>query len=605
MSTPPGLIDASQFPYRSITMDLVGLESAATSLRRLGSGVEGGASTLVGTWSGLVPAYQGPADERVHALMGPVEGSAGYLAADLTTAAGHLDELAAALVPLKSSMAELEERADQFRTEVAAGVEVPAAHAADAGLFGAGWETVVVPWNQDTGTVARNEALLLEHAKLVEDISTATADCHNALMNLVAGADEADDVAPVAAEQLMDRRVEYPWGAPVTEDRNWAESINHGAYSFGANLLAGAAALAVGYDAQMEERSNEYWGQAWTGLGNALMSLAVSGATSALAGASPGVAGALGHLPPGAQQWLADRHVVARTTMADLVGVDYADHLAGGDGLWRWREDAIATGTESALNIGSMFVPSGGGVAAGALRTGSLGARLLRITTGAVDVVIPGTSLAVHGGIRVTTGLRTAVLRLDELHPVGLRPDTADAAPSTSALDDPHVIREQPLSDELFSPADAAPGADGVLEDIGYVDGGADPAGLSQLQPVDGPADTTSSSVVVDRHDYATSISRQRQYRHLLDSGLHDIDDGYFTDAADAQSVLDAFHDGSAEVLGFKSNGDPVIRVEGVSGFHNNHGAGYHDQLTDVFFIKGTRRVSVVPYTPNWTPTAS
>ena len=76
----------------------------------------------------------------------------------------------------------------------------------------------------------------------------------------------------------------------------------------------------------------------------------------------------------------------------------------------------------------------------------------------------------------------------------------------------------------------------------------------------------------------------------------------YFTDGRDAQAVLDAFHDGSAEILGFKANGDVVVRVEAVTGFNMNGRYQIVDQPTNVFFIKGTVHPSVVPYNPLWAP---
>jgi hypothetical protein len=64
--------------------------------------------------------------------------------------------------------------------------------------------------------------------------------------------------------------------------------------------------------------------------------------------------------------------------------------------------------------------------------------------------------------------------------------------------------------------------------------------------------------------------------------------------------VLDAFHGGSAQVLGTTRSGNIVVRVPGVTGFNNNPAAGFVDQATDVFFIKGSSSVSVVPANPNW-----
>ena len=75
---------------------------------------------------------------------------------------------------------------------------------------------------------------------------------------------------------------------------------------------------------------------------------------------------------------------------------------------------------------------------------------------------------------------------------------------------------------------------------------------------------------------------------------------GYFNSLGDAQAVLDAFHDGSASVLGVSRNGHIVVEVPSITGYNNNPLNGYVDQPTSVFFIKGTSSPSVVPANPLW-----
>ena len=80
----------------------------------------------------------------------------------------------------------------------------------------------------------------------------------------------------------------------------------------------------------------------------------------------------------------------------------------------------------------------------------------------------------------------------------------------------------------------------------------------------------------------------------MLDSPLYN-GGGYFKDASDAQRVLDAYHSGDASILRTTGNGNVVVRYRGVTGYNNNPGAGYLNQPTDVFMIKGTKSVSIVP----------
>ena len=107
--------------------------------------------------------------------------------------------------------------------------------------------------------------------------------------------------------------------------------------------------------------------------------------------------------------------------------------------------------------------------------------------------------------------------------------------------------------------------------------------------------------MTIDRSAVNRSISAQRQGRHVL--GARQYRGGsYFNSASDARRVLDAFHSGTAEVLGVTGRNHIVVRVRGVTGYNVNHLAGFPNQATDVFLIKGTRSPSVVPHNPAWRP---
>jgi RHS repeat-associated protein len=112
---------------------------------------------------------------------------------------------------------------------------------------------------------------------------------------------------------------------------------------------------------------------------------------------------------------------------------------------------------------------------------------------------------------------------------------------------------------------------------------------------------TTAAGVTVDRASVEMVISLQRQSRHILGNRAY-AGGGYFESFDDATMVLDAFHNGNAQLLGVSSSGNIVVRVPGVAGFNNNPGAGFVNQPTDVFMIKGTSSVSVVPISPKWVP---
>ncbi|WP_246486950.1 RHS repeat-associated core domain-containing protein [Kribbella qitaiheensis] len=106
----------------------------------------------------------------------------------------------------------------------------------------------------------------------------------------------------------------------------------------------------------------------------------------------------------------------------------------------------------------------------------------------------------------------------------------------------------------------------------------------------------------IDKGQYSTRISAQKQARHML-SGKNYDGGGYFKNPDDPQRVLDAFHSGEGQVMGLaKSSGNVVIRVPAITGYNNNIRSTNLNQPTDMFMIKGTKSVSVVPVNPNGVP---
>jgi RHS repeat-associated protein len=97
------------------------------------------------------------------------------------------------------------------------------------------------------------------------------------------------------------------------------------------------------------------------------------------------------------------------------------------------------------------------------------------------------------------------------------------------------------------------------------------------------------------------TISEQKQFRHI--QGRKEYrGGGYLSSVGDAQGVLNAYHNGTTTVLGYTSQGFPVVRHESIVGTNVNVGAGYPAQPTDVFMIKGTVNPSIVPMSPKWKP---
>ncbi|MDR2974815.1 MAG: hypothetical protein LBV00_08905 [Propionibacteriaceae bacterium] len=104
---------------------------------------------------------------------------------------------------------------------------------------------------------------------------------------------------------------------------------------------------------------------------------------------------------------------------------------------------------------------------------------------------------------------------------------------------------------------------------------------------------STRDTVSVQKQ--ARHIFRTPEYKGRTKEGFEPV--SYFTSIDDAQAVLDAFKSGDAKVLGFKGNGDTVVRVDSVTGSYVN---GELTADTHIFFIKGTKSPSVVPYQPGY-----
>lgn len=68
----------------------------------------------------------------------------------------------------------------------------------------------------------------------------------------------------------------------------------------------------------------------------------------------------------------------------------------------------------------------------------------------------------------------------------------------------------------------------------------------------------------------------------------------------DAQRVLDAYRSGQTTVVGQTRNGDPIVRLNEVTGRYRNelNTGRVIDEPSNVFIIKGTKSPSIVPANP-------
>ncbi|PTT78938.1 hypothetical protein DBR42_22470 [Pelomonas sp. HMWF004] len=113
----------------------------------------------------------------------------------------------------------------------------------------------------------------------------------------------------------------------------------------------------------------------------------------------------------------------------------------------------------------------------------------------------------------------------------------------------------------------------------------------SSVQPRDPRFDPSIDSI----------INIGKQSRHVLGEKDYEGPKGgksYFLQMSDAQDVLAAYQSGQAVVVNRGKDGGPIVRFDAGAGFNHSPGAGYPNQPTNLYWIKGASSVSVVPVSP-------
>lgn len=455
-----GLINPAALPAKAADLDTNKITGAADDLRTMGTTVDSTADEIKSIWSGLGGCYQAPEQATVYALMDRPATASEKVKTTFTAMAGHLDTYADALATIKSTLADFERRAQEFRDDVIDGVWVNATEAADAGIedhakaFG-NWfmgneqERKKVPWYEDGDTVAKNEAFVKEIGGIYAKVSAAAAACATSINGLTSLPLEEQQIKGIPEQSFYDPASPMPWGAPREEDRNCPESVGHGAYQFGKNTLEGLGQL-ISYNPETGDWGDwGHAGQAWMGTGNVLLSLAVTG-IGTIGFTQLMKAGGNGDNP--VVKWLDERHQVATGVVTGLVGID----LNAKDPFHKWKQDGVATFTESFLNVGTMFIP-GAGQAGAAVKVAGLGSKLARVTGAVADFAVPGGSWLVKGGMHTIPVLRNVAKFGDNL-PVNLLDDVA----KTPKLPGVNPVS---LADDV-APAGARPPARPVTNDL-------------------------------------------------------------------------------------------------------------------------------------------
>ena len=407
------LVCPDAFPCKSWQINTDNISSGAESLRAMGRDVDARIDTISGHWQGLPAVYEAPEQESVYALMKPAATASEQIKNTFGKAADAIDSFATTISPVKADLASLEKEAQAFRLEALAGYDGK-------------------KWTEHQPAVDRNRELLQRYAKVVQTLTTAAADCANTIKGLVTGTCLAPAEA-ISAEAIMSSEEMMPWGAPVEKDRNCGESVLHGTGNFLKGTWEGAAALG-GFGPDGWSLTNLK--NTWVGVGDFV------GSTASLTSPLPFLIseGAKLFGNDDVDAWVDRRRDVALTGLTGLTGFDYRAHQEGKDGWHKYKKDGVAAFTESALNIGSFFIP-GAGAAGSAAKAGIAGTRVGSMvikTVNAVghvaDFALPGGGWLVKGGAKLFNLGGDAVGALDNVVTAGGKAPSARLAPSPDLL---------------------------------------------------------------------------------------------------------------------------------------------------------------------------
>ena len=384
-----GLVNPEAFPCKSKDINAENVRSASGKLKSMGQTIDSRMDAIVGLWNGLPAVYVAPEAEQAYGLMAPAATASETIKTKFEKASSALDDFAGAIEPVKSELATLEQEAASFRTSTLS-------------EYGD-------KWRDHQEVVDRNNELLGRYAKVVETLTTAAAACANTINGLLDGV-ELPAVEGISADALMQSGEMMPWGAPVEKNRNCGESVAHGVGNFVQGTWDGLKAMVgIGADGSWS------WGNfanTWLGMADFV------GSTVLLA--SPTLSETIKFFGnDDVDSWVDARHEVATTAWTGMVGFDYEAHKAGQDGWHKWKKDGIATLTETALNIGSNFIPGAGAggaalkTAAAAGKAGGMAVKAVNLSTKIADFAVPAGGWLAKGAVKVVEFSADALKKVD------------------------------------------------------------------------------------------------------------------------------------------------------------------------------------------------
>lgn len=191
------LVDPATFPLQSAGLDAGLIEGSATTVSAMGADVLEHAQEADVAWSGLQApgVFETPDQAAIQTLLTPAIDEATALDDATRRLSAALNDYASELAAIRPRLADLEERAAEFRAEALQGYVVtnltasgtgafeeywsadPAARAQLAGTSRDPYALTTVPWHDHPPAVHRNDSLLAEYVGIESQVETAASTC--------------------------------------------------------------------------------------------------------------------------------------------------------------------------------------------------------------------------------------------------------------------------------------------------------------------------------------------------------------------------------------------------------------------------------------------
>ena len=341
--------------------------------------------------------------------------------------------------------------------------------------------TRIVPWDNSTPMVKRNNQLLAQLYDLIGEIQAAEVSCANAVMGHLdreafpegtfGGWDENGwPLPPEGTETPTPTETNpYPWGAPADwKSQGCSDSFNHATTVFVEDQIAMAGTLFMGYDPRTGGFRNwDLRNQTLLGIG----SLGLSLGFAFLPGSDFLQWGANKFAPDSpVTEWMAKADFTVDMFLGSLVMVD----PSADNPFKAWQDDPAFAATTTALNIGSFFIPGPKG--ASSLPKASLGGRLVRGAAEVLDMTVQGSGRAFEG---IVDALRGGARVADSVPPAAAagaaRPGFAGVAANLNG----GAVPSGPASPHIPGGGPAVPGGGSPAPHV--------PPGGAPTPPVAGP----------------------------------------------------------------------------------------------------------------------